>query len=245
MPAPAESKPMSEINLTTEEHTKGWRAAKESTSSEPSLPDFSHYISASYNELLADMDRTLREIPMVYGFAPDAWNPMTTCSIPKKANNIQATDQRSITLLEAQYNQNNKWYGRKFMQHNEDLGTIPKEQTGSRKGHSAAITALNKVLAMDLLRQRRQAGFLCSNDATRVGECHTLSGTRHSALASAIIAMGLGTRHSRVPFLPVALGTRHSLALGTHYGTHWHSALNCGTNDGTQRLKLIENSYNY
>ena len=150
-----------------QEHIEGWRKPKEQTLSEPSLPDFSHYIAASYAEMLAEMDRSLRETPMVYGFMPDEWNPMTTCSIPKMANNIRATDQRSITLLEAQYNQNNKWYGRKFMQHNEALGTIPDEQTGSRKGHSAVITALNKVLAMDLLRQRRQAGFLCSNDATQ------------------------------------------------------------------------------
>ena len=55
----------------------------------------------------------------------------------------------------------------KFMQHNESLGTIPKEQSCSRKGHSAAITALNKVLTTDIMRQKKQAGYICSNDATQ------------------------------------------------------------------------------
>ena len=167
MKKPAEGTPMGPAHLSLQEHTDGWRKAKEMTSSEPSLPDFSHYISASYDDMLAEMDRSLRETPMVYGFAPDEWNPMTTCSIPKKDANIRAEDQRTIVLFDPSYNMNNKWYGRRFMQHNESLGTIPKEQTGSRKGHSAAITALNKVLTTDIMRQKKQAGYICSNDATQ------------------------------------------------------------------------------
>jgi hypothetical protein len=164
---PPQYSPMPLPCISAEDHVKGWRSARESTTSEPSLPDFSHYIAATFDTRIVEMDRTLRELPLLLGFAPTEWNPMTTCSIPKKANNMRAEDQRSITLLEAQFNQNNKWYGRQFMHHNEARGTIPKEQTGSRKGHSAAITALNKVLAMDILRQQRQAGFLCSNDASQ------------------------------------------------------------------------------
>jgi hypothetical protein len=47
----------------------------------------------------------------------------------------------------------------------ESLGAIPKEQAGSRKHHRSVLSALNKVLTMDLLRLKRQSGALCSNDA--------------------------------------------------------------------------------
>jgi hypothetical protein len=47
----------------------------------------------------------------------------------------------------------------------EELGMMPKEQAGSRKNHRSVLSALNKVLTMDLLCMRRQAGALCSNDA--------------------------------------------------------------------------------
>eukprot|EP00957_Ditylum_brightwellii_P210769 15365367-Ditylum_brightwellii.AAC.1 len=67
--------------------------------------------------------------------------------------------------MDALWNSNNKWYGREFMKHNEAAGTIPEEQAGSRKFRRAAEVALKKVLSMDLLRQFKQAGFLCSNNA--------------------------------------------------------------------------------
>ena len=115
--------------------------------------------------MLAEMDTLTREIPLQHGFAPPEWDPMTDLSMPKKEDVLRADKMRTIVLMASQYNMNNKWYGRKFMKHNEALGTIPNEQEGSRKGHRSAEVALKKVLAMDLLRQFRRAGFLCSNDA--------------------------------------------------------------------------------
>ena len=165
MPPVIQRNPMGQPKLSLEAHKQGWRKAKEHTSSDPRNPDFSHYISASYDDILADMGRLLREVPLQYGFAPDEWNPMADCSIPKKEDVLRIEKMRTICLMDSQYNMNNKWYGREFMTHNETLGTIPEEQSGSRKGHRADEVALKKVLAMDLLRQFRRAGFLCSNDA--------------------------------------------------------------------------------
>ena len=165
MPPVIQRNPMGQPKLSLEAHKQGWRKAKEHTSSDPRNPDFSHYISASYDDILAEMDRLLREVPLQCGFAPDEWNPMAGCSIPKKEDVLRIEKMRTICLMDSQYNMNNKWYGREFMTHNEALGTIPEEQSGSRKGHRADEVALKKVLAMDLLRQFRRAGFLCSNDA--------------------------------------------------------------------------------
>ncbi len=47
----------------------------------------------------------------------------------------------------------------------EEHGLLVDEQAGSRKRRRAAEVALQKVLTMDILRQQRKAGFLCSNDA--------------------------------------------------------------------------------
>ena len=51
------------------------------------------------------------------------------------------------------------------MEHNEALGTIEDEQDGSRKKRRSALTALKKIITLDILRQMRQAGFLICNDA--------------------------------------------------------------------------------
>ena len=47
----------------------------------------------------------------------------------------------------------------------ENHNALAPEQFGSRKHHRSNLLALNKRLTMDLLRQRRQAGALCANDA--------------------------------------------------------------------------------
>ena len=165
MPDCIRDNPMGPTHLPVKEHVQGWRKARENTASDPHSPDFSHYISASYDEALAELDALIREVPMHHGFAPEEWNDMTDLSIPKKEDVLRAELMRTIVLMPPPYNMNNKWYGRKFMKHNEALGTIPQEQAGSRKRHRSALVALKKVLSMDLLRQFRRAGFLCSNDA--------------------------------------------------------------------------------
>ena len=60
---------------------------------------------------------------------------------------------------------NNKEFGRRLMEFCERYGLLADEQSGSRKDRRAAEVALQKVLTMDILRQKRRAGFLCSNDA--------------------------------------------------------------------------------
>jgi hypothetical protein len=52
-----------------------------------------------------------------------------------------------------------------MMRSAEESYILAREQFGSRKHHQSITAALNKRLTMDLLRQRRQAGALCSNDA--------------------------------------------------------------------------------
>jgi hypothetical protein len=67
---------------------------------------------------------------------------------------------------------NNKNQGQDFMANAEDVHKLPDEQAGShQKNYQLSMTALNKVLMMDLLRLLRQAGRLCSDDAICYYDC--------------------------------------------------------------------------
>jgi hypothetical protein len=63
------------------------------------------------------------------------------------------------------FNMNNKEFGHQLMLYNELHDLLADAQSGSRKDRRAAEVTLQKVLTMDLLRQKRWAGFLSSNDA--------------------------------------------------------------------------------
>jgi hypothetical protein len=67
--------------------------------------------------------------------------------------------------MDSEFNMNNKKLRRDVTTHTERHHTLAPEQFGSRKNHQSILAALNERLTMDLLRQRRQAGALCANDA--------------------------------------------------------------------------------
>ena len=125
----------------------------------------SDHKAASDDEEMAEIDRLLREIPYSKGFSPELYQAITDFEILKKSGVYDVEKMRTIQLFIAQFNMNNKKTGRDVMAKAEKLGVMPKEQAGSRKHHRSVLSALNKVLTMDLLRMRRQAGALCSNDA--------------------------------------------------------------------------------
>jgi hypothetical protein len=160
--------PMPPVEITLESHQWAWQHVKEATASAPQMLDFSHCIAASFETTCTELDLTLREVPLQCGFAPDAWNPMADCFIPKKENVLLPDTMRTICLMDAACNMNNKWCGREFMKHNEKLGTLHNKQEGSRKERNCPECVLKKVLATDIMRQQCKAGFLCSNDAIHV-----------------------------------------------------------------------------
>jgi hypothetical protein len=153
------------LEISTDEHKQAWRKQNERTSSEPTGLSFNHYKAASKDPLLADFDATMRNIPYAKGFAPTLWKNITDVEILKKAEVYDINLMRTIQLMNAELNINNKKLGRDLMTRGEKLKLIAREQYGSRKKHQSITAALNKRLTMDLLRQRRQAGALCSNDA--------------------------------------------------------------------------------
>ena len=165
MPDNVKLNPMPITTVTPESNRKAWKKQKEGVSSEPDGLSFSHYKSSCLDDRMNEFDTTLRNLHYKHGFSPTHWQSITDVEILKKAGVYDIDKMRTITLMDAAYNMNNKQLGKDLMAHAEELGNIAREQYGSRKHHRSNTAATNKVLTMDLLRIRHQAGALCSNDA--------------------------------------------------------------------------------
>jgi hypothetical protein len=152
-------------NIPTAEHTQFWKGMDERKGCEPSDLSHDHYKVVARDPLLAQFDASLRQLPYQHGFSPDGWKQMTAVQLWKKLDLILVHKLRTIVLMSSQFNTNNKKLGRDVMHHTEELGLLPPDQGGSRKDHQSNELGLNKVLAFDLLRQLRQSGALCCNDA--------------------------------------------------------------------------------
>jgi hypothetical protein len=165
MPEAVQTNPMPPTRISTENHQKGWRRQRVTKAAEPTAVPFSLHMAASYDELLADMDATLRSIPLEFGFSPQDFEQVTDAAIPKKANVLDADKMRNICLMNPAFNMNNKEFGRRLMAYNELHDLLADAQSGSHKKRRAAEVVLQKLLTWDLLRQKRRSGFLCSNNA--------------------------------------------------------------------------------
>ena len=154
--------------ITTEisaaENQQGWRKRK-LASAEPSGLTMDHYAVGGEDDLLNDIDTLLRQLPYQFGFSPEAWQTITDVEILKKAGIYDVELMRTIQLMHAEFNMNNKKLGWDMMSFAESCQALSAEQFGSRKHHQAILAALNKRLTNDLLRQLRLAGGLCANDA--------------------------------------------------------------------------------
>jgi hypothetical protein len=165
MPDNVRAQPMPEVDVTPQSNRSAWMKQKEPVSSDPNGLTYSHYKTGATDDEINSFDAALWGLPYRYGFSPDHWQAITEVEILKKAGVYDIDKMRTITLMDAAYNMNNKQLGRDVMKHAERHNNLAREQYGSRKNHQASTAATNKVLTMDLLRIRRQAGALCSNDA--------------------------------------------------------------------------------
>jgi hypothetical protein len=165
MPDNVVGNPVPTTEITPDLNRDGWNKQRETVSSDPYGLSFSHYKAAAQDDALNRFDAQLRNLPYKYGFSPSHWQNITDVEILKKAGIYDIDKMRTITLMDAAFNMNNKQLGRDLMKHAELLNNISREQYGSRKRHRSCVAATNKVLTMDLLRMRKQAGSICSNDA--------------------------------------------------------------------------------
>ena len=152
MPDAIRNSPRVTSMVETADHQKGWSKQKEYTSADPDGLTFSHYKAGATDDLISQFDATLRSLPYQHGFTPAAWTPMTDVAILKKAGVFDVEKMRTICLMNAEFNMNNKQLGRDMMANAEKHGAIAREQYGSRRHHQSILAALNTRLTMDHLR---------------------------------------------------------------------------------------------
>ena len=152
-------------DISIEEHIKGWKRQKRKTSSERSALEFNDMKAAALGTKMATIDRDLRQIPYKHGFSPINHQMFTDFQILKKAAVYDVEKMRTIQLMPAAFNMNNKKTGRDVMENAEKFNLLPDEQAGSRKNHRSNLTALNKVLTNDIIRARKIPSVIIFNDA--------------------------------------------------------------------------------
>jgi hypothetical protein len=150
--------------ISEDENRSGWMKRKLASAESTGLT-MDHYAAGCEDPTLNEIDTLFRQLPYRHGFSPDSWKVITDVEILKKAGVYDVELMRTIQLMHSEFNMNNKKLGRDVMAFAERHKALAPEQFGSRKNHQSVLAALNKRLTMDLLRQRRQAGALCSNDA--------------------------------------------------------------------------------
>ena len=111
------------------------------------------------------MDCIFRQIPYTIGFSPLAYRHITDFQILKKQGDFAVESMRTIQLMVAAFNMNNKKTGREAMARAEHLHLLADEQSGSRKYRMASLAALDKVCTADLVRFRHWSAAITSNDA--------------------------------------------------------------------------------
>ena len=98
--------------ITLEEHYNAWKKQKRRTSSERSQLNFNDFKAAAYNKRLARCDMKLRQIPYTHGFAPESHKNFIDFQILKKAKAFEVEKMRTIQLMPAAFNMNNKKTGK-------------------------------------------------------------------------------------------------------------------------------------
>jgi hypothetical protein len=151
--------------FTTDKWKEGWKKAKERTAVASDFLHFGHFKAGCTNDVMANFEATMANIPLLSGYAPRRWRNVVDCMLLKQEGNYNVEKLRTIVLFDPEANQNFKFLGRIVMAHAEQHHQLAPEQYGSRKKKSAILHALNKRLSYDILRQTKVAGAVCSNDA--------------------------------------------------------------------------------
>ena len=153
-------------HISKEDYIDGWKLMKESTSSASTNGlHFGHMKASAMDPVLADFESSISQLPFSTGYAPSPWKEGTIVMIKKRIGLNKVTALRSIVLTEADFNFNNKMLGRRAISHAEAIHELAPEQYGSRKNKCAIDQALHKRITYDIMRQLKQSGLLCSNDA--------------------------------------------------------------------------------
>ena len=131
----------------------------------PSGRHLGHYKAIIHKPELIEYHCIMASLPLQYGFAPNRWKKAIQIMIEKKPGLPLLHRLRGIIILEADYN----WilrliWGKRLFQNAAKKGKLMTAQQ-ARPGFQSISSALNKVLAYDLMRLTKRSGGSFDNDA--------------------------------------------------------------------------------
>jgi hypothetical protein len=85
--------------VTTEEHIKGWKRMRSSTSATTLGPSFSELIVGTDDIRIAEVDAAIVSIPARTGYCPRRWSDAIDVIIPKKAASRHVEKLCTIVLF--------------------------------------------------------------------------------------------------------------------------------------------------
>jgi hypothetical protein len=167
LPTPRSVQQLGECSsyITTEDHVQGWKKAKEKTSAGISGLHFGMFKAQAQYPLLAAFDASLRNVAYVTGYTYKRWKKGIDVQLLKRAQDHRAHKLRTILLLEADFNMNNKKLGRDVMAWAEKAKALARDNYGGRKHLRAIEVSLNSTLTFNSLWAKKKTAVLMSNDA--------------------------------------------------------------------------------
>jgi hypothetical protein len=151
--------------ITRQRWVEHWQPKKEKTSSSESKLHFGHYKAGALSEIISRHDALKASICNKWGFALDRWGRGLSCMLEKIPGCNLVEKLRSILLMEADYNANNKeLIGNRMMSVVREYGLM-MEEIFSEMGRTAEDGALAKILFYDIVRQCRLPAAISSVDA--------------------------------------------------------------------------------
>ena len=153
------------VAITTADHVRAFKKAKERTSAGMSGLHFGMFKAHTKKERLAAFDASMRSMAYTTGYAYKRWKKGLDVQLLKRARVWLARKLRTILLLEADFNMNNKAIGADAMRMGEHHGCLTRDNYGGRKGLQAAEVSMNAQLTYNSIWARRGKAVIMSNDA--------------------------------------------------------------------------------
>ena len=136
-------------HISTLDHQQSWKRAKEFTTAGKSGLHFGMFKAQAMDDDLASFDASRRNVPYMTGTFLPRWTTGVDVMLLKASGDRHAHKLRTILLLEADFNMNNKKLSCDGMRLAEEFKLISPEQAGGCKRHRANETSLNFALTCD------------------------------------------------------------------------------------------------
>lgn len=130
-----------------------WMKMNEKTSSNKDL-HFGHYKAGVQSKANLIAHYVLAEIPFRTGYTLQRWKTATNIMLLKSSRVYDVNKLRTIVLYKADFNHNNKHFGRSFMKQVVTNGRLAKEQY-SAPGRKCIDHAVNRRLIFDISQYQK------------------------------------------------------------------------------------------